>query len=149
MSCPSCTRMFTFFDFFSITIYWLYSFFNPTFCYFWDIWFLVTTFTYLSFTIFLFSFISFLFSLYLVSTWKTVQNYNKKSNLKKLLHTKINYKISNSSTWLIHVNIPNAGHLLTQCWQGKYKLLGNINIFQNKRAHTEWVNANLEEIKYK
>ena len=33
--------------------------------------------------------------------------------------------------------------------QGKYEILGNVNTSQNKKAHIEWVNAYLGEIKYK
>ena len=39
--------------------------------------------------------------------------------------------------------------LLNQSWHGRYEILGNVNTSQNKRAHIEWVNAYLEEIKYK
>ena len=57
-----------------------------------------------------------LLSLY-VHVKSKVENYNKK--LKQILVLKTNYNIQNSSAWLININIPNDGHLVTQCWDGK------------------------------
>ena len=51
-------------------------------------------------------------------------------------------------TWLIHVNIPNDGHLLTQFWQEKYEIL-EMSTHPKIKAYTEWVNVILGESKYK
>ena len=50
-------------------------------------------------------------SLFNVAAKNKVKNYNEKEIIVYI----INYNIQNGSTWLIYVNIPNDGHLLTQC----------------------------------